>query len=357
MDGFVLINKPAGLTSSDIVVNFKKHLKAKFNGAKIKVGHSGTLDPAACGLLVLAVGQATRFLQYIKQSNKVYKFQILFGVQTDTSDLEGKVIGKNDAPVDFSRFSTMLGGFVGEITQVPTKFSAIKINGQRAYKLARSGLAQDIQMPARKIMIYQLVCNKTNDAWVSADFIVTSSPGLYVRTLAEDIAKKLGTIGVVSYLERIASDGFSLEDISADGAAAKSTCISDCATYMEYKKNGEKCTLPYTQIPLQHLSSIWPTVCLTARQIHQLRNGQYVEYERAMNISTNYAAVDETGQFCGMVGVRTHASAVSAESVANEARVAKHDNQDDKEHHCQHNNQHNIQGAVIFPLCMIKNYV
>ena len=146
--GFVNIIKPTGMTSSDVVLKVKRILGTK------KVGHLGTLDPAASGVLPIAVGRATKFFDYFLSKDKVYVASVIFGIETDTLDSFGKVLNTQSSEVSLEQINSVLYKFIGEIEQIPPKFSAIKINGKRAYDLARE--SADFEIKPRKINIYSI---------------------------------------------------------------------------------------------------------------------------------------------------------------------------------------------------------
>ena len=197
MDGFLIIDKSEGKSSAFIDSFIKKRFKAS------KVGHLGTLDPFATGVLVIAVNAGTKAIPYIKSSTKIYDFEITFGAKTDTSDKTGKVIEVSSKIPTVSEIQSVLPQFVGEITQIPSIFSAIKVDGKRAYELARKGEVPN--MKSRKVTIYSLELIGKNK------FRAKVSPGTYIRSLTEDMAKALGTVGYTSYLRRIKDGKFSIE--------------------------------------------------------------------------------------------------------------------------------------------------
>ena len=202
--GFVNIVKPTGMTSSDVVVKIKKILNTK------RVGHLGTLDPAASGVLPIAVGKATKFFDYFLKKDKVYYAIVEFGIETETLDSFGNITNTdNNVDVSESEILKVLPKFIGTINQTPPKYSAIKINGQRAYDLARKG--QDVTIPERQIKIYklELLSILSNEEY---KFRVSCSKGTYVRTLGSDIAQKLGTIGYLTALRRTKCAKFDLSD-------------------------------------------------------------------------------------------------------------------------------------------------
>lgn len=177
-------------------------------GAK-KAGHLGTLDPLASGVLPIALGEATKTMAYALEDEKEYRFQIRWGIQTDTADKEGQEIAWNEFRPNKDQIQSCLGKFIGLIEQVPPLYSAIKVNGKRAYELARSN--QVVELKKRKIHIKNLVLESVDDK-NHATFRVVCGAGTYVRTLAQDIAISLGTLGHVSLLERTRVGKFSLQD-------------------------------------------------------------------------------------------------------------------------------------------------
>ena len=210
-NGFLLIDKPQGPTSFDIVSKIRKKIGVK------KVGHCGTLDPLAEGLLVIAVGSATRLIQYTGD-DKIYEFGVVFGRQTETGDREGKVIKEYGEIPCKEKLLEAIPDFCKEIMQTPPAFSAIKICGKRAYELARAGIP--VEMKARKIKIYSLELKRFDFKQKTAVFQVSCSSGTYVRSLAQDIAEKCGTLGFCSFIKRMRVGNFSLEDaVSADDAS------------------------------------------------------------------------------------------------------------------------------------------
>lgn len=198
MDGFVLVNKPVGVTSHDCISRLRKLLNTK------KIGHSGTLDPFATGVLVCAVGQATRCLQYLPNSNKTYIATIKFGQLTDTLDLTGKIVEedeeiKNKFP-NKEKILEVLNNFLGESEQIPPMFSAIKVNGKKMYDLARKG--ESIELEPRKINIFDIKLIEISEPDYSIKIEVECSAGTYIRSLARDIGEKFDTYGHLISLER-----------------------------------------------------------------------------------------------------------------------------------------------------------
>jgi tRNA pseudouridine55 synthase len=193
INGWLVIDKPADMSSNHVVTAVKKILHPK------KIGHAGTLDPFATGVLPLALGEATKTVQFAMDKRKTYYFELTFGEKRDTGDTEGEVIAKSDhRPVE-SEIEAILAKFTGDILQTPPKYSALKVNGKRAYKLARAG--EEVKLKPRKVTIDALeYLDAVSDD--IASFRVTCSKGTYVRTLGENIAEALGTVGYVSALRR-----------------------------------------------------------------------------------------------------------------------------------------------------------
>jgi tRNA pseudouridine55 synthase len=219
MHGWILLDKPLGLGSTQGVSAVKRALR-EGGYAKVKVGHGGTLDPLATGVLPIALGEATKLAGRMLDSDKVYDFTIRFGVETDTLDAEGKVIAESEVFVEGADVEDVLGQFLGEIDQLPPAYSALKVNGERAYDLARSG--QEVTLATRRITIHDLqyLSWQNEDGTQSATLRAHVSKGTYIRSLARDIAHALGTVGHVTYLRRIKAGPFTLDQaISLDSLA------------------------------------------------------------------------------------------------------------------------------------------
>ena len=198
MHGLLLLHKPTGMTSNAALARVKRHLKTK------KAGFAGTLDPMATGVLPIALGEATKCLPYIEDVDKEYEFTVCWGVETDTLDAEGKIIKEQGAAPTETEIRKILPQFTGEIWQTPPAFSAIKINGQRAYDLARAG--QAVEIKSRRITIYDL------DHVGDARFRVRCTKGTYIRSLARDMAHGLGTLAHLTALSRTKVGKFPLSD-------------------------------------------------------------------------------------------------------------------------------------------------
>ncbi|MEJ7933559.1 tRNA pseudouridine(55) synthase TruB [Sphingobium sp. AN558] len=219
MHGWIILDKPHGLGSTQAVAAVKRALRDSGAG-KCKVGHGGTLDPLATGVLPVAVGEATKLAGRMLDSDKIYDFTVAFGTQTDTLDLEGAIIATSDHRPTLAEVEAILPRFTGSIEQAPPAYSAILIDGQRAYDLARAG--QDVEMKLRSVTIHALTPVRFELAegeGLLATLTLTAhvSKGTYIRSLARDIARALGTVGHVTMLRRVKAGPFGLDQaISLD---------------------------------------------------------------------------------------------------------------------------------------------
>jgi tRNA pseudouridine55 synthase len=210
--GWIILDKPLGLGSTQAVAAVKRNLRAAGYG-KVKVGHGGTLDPLASGVLPIALGEATKLAGRMLDASKVYAFTVRFGEETDTLDLEGKVIASSDARPSLAEVEAIVRRFTGPIEQVPPAFSALMVDGERAYDRARAGEA--VELKARSVTIHALEIEASDADNVTLQAHV--SKGTYIRSLARDLARALGTVGHVTMLRRLKAGPFTLESaISLD---------------------------------------------------------------------------------------------------------------------------------------------
>ncbi len=203
INGWLIIDKPRDMGSTDVVNQTRRLLDANKNG------HAGTLDPFATGVLPIAFGEATKLIPFVTDGPKEYEFILKFGVQTNTDDTEGEVVNTSDIIPSKDEILEVLPSFIGTIKQTPPIYSAIKINGQRAYKLAREG--KDVNIPEREVQIYylELLDQISTDSF---KFKVGCSKGTYIRTLGKDIALKLSSLGHLTELRRTKCAIFSIKD-------------------------------------------------------------------------------------------------------------------------------------------------
>ncbi len=258
MNGFLNLNKPAGFTSHDCVARVRRILQTK------KVGHGGTLDPAATGVLPIAIGKATRLLPYLP-TNKAYRAVIRFGVKTTTDDLEGEILVNSGAQhLSLAQIEQVLPRFVGEITQVPPIYSAIQVNGQRLYKLARAG--QTVEVPARQVQISSIDIRH----WQPGEFPeltvdIACGSGTYIRSIARDLGAAVGTVATLANLVRTKSCNLEL---------ANSISLSDL----------EQATAFQPTPPLTALSHL-PSIDLNDQELVDWFQGRGIELQQELPLT------------------------------------------------------------------------
>jgi tRNA pseudouridine55 synthase len=229
--GWIILDKPVGLGSTQAVSAVKRALR-EAGEPKTKVGHGGTLDPLASGVLPIALGEATKLAGRMLDATKAYDFTIRFGGETDTLDAEGTVIATSDVRPSRDQVEAVLPRFTGEIEQVPPAYSALKLDGKAAYARSRAG--EEVEMKPRRVTIHELRLLEANPDEITLS--ATVSKGTYVRSLARDMAHALGTVGHVTYLRRTRAGPFGLESaISLDflGEAAKARDLTRAVLPLE----------------------------------------------------------------------------------------------------------------------------
>jgi len=254
LHGWIILDKPVGLGSTQAVGAVKRALR-EAGEPKTRVGHGGTLDPLASGVLPIAIGEATKLAGRMLDATKAYDFTIRFGEETDTLDLEGKVIATSEVRPSRADVDAILPRFTGPIRQAPPAFSALKVDGKRAYELARAG--EEVRLEEREVTIHSLSLVDAGDE--EATFSATVSKGTYIRSLARDIAHALGTVGHVTMLRRTRAGPFTLKqaislDFLADAAKARA--------------------LTRTVLPLEAGLDDIPGLPVTPEQAQLLRHGQ-----------------------------------------------------------------------------------
>lgn len=258
MNGIIVINKPKGFTSQDVVSKTKKILNEK------KAGHTGTLDPLATGVLPVLIGDATKVSKYLIEHDKKYVATIKFGEKRETGDLEGKVIETSDVKVeDEDKIKQILKSFLGKSNQIPPIYSAIKIDGKKLYEYAREG--KFVEIPPREIEIFEIELEKFDRENQTVRFSTKCSKGTYIRTLCEDIAKNLGTVGYMQELKRVQVDKFLIED---------------AITFEELEKNVENKTfIEKNVISIEKVFNDLKKVNLTKRKEELFLNGVMLTFE------------------------------------------------------------------------------
>lgn len=212
--GFLNINKPAGCTSHDVVVKLRRNLGIS------KIGHSGTLDPFATGVLVIGINHATKLFKFLPQ-DKAYLAEITFGTSTNTDDITGTVIERSESIPALNEINKKLNEFIGKIKQKPPVFSAVKINGERAYKLARKEEITLSDIKEKEVEIYSIDLISYLDKKLTLK--IHSSSGTYIRSIARDLGKALNSCATLSKLERSKACGFNIEDSAPCDLITKST--------------------------------------------------------------------------------------------------------------------------------------
>ena len=248
MTGVVFLDKPKGLTSFVAANRVRRVLDAK------KAGHTGTLDPMATGVLVVMLGGATRFIEFINSHDKAYEATVRLGVTTDTLDIEGTVLSQTETAFKTADFESAMLSFLGEIEQVPPMYSAIKKDGKKLYELAREGI--EIERESRKVNIYSLEMIGADESKQEFSFRVSCSAGTYVRSLSSDIGEKLGCGAVLTSLRRVEAHGVD---------------ISQCKTFEELSEGDV--------VALDTLLQ-YPSVTVTAAQAQRFSNGGALDRNR-----------------------------------------------------------------------------
>lgn len=256
VSGWVIVDKPAGPTSTQVVGIVRRAFNAQ------KAGHAGTLDPLAEGILPIALGEATKTIPFVMDGEKVYRFTVKWGEATATDDAEGDIVATSPHRPDESAIKEALKGFLGDISQVPPQFSAIKVAGERAYDLARDG--EKVDLKARTVSIYEADLVEIPDT-DHAVFEIVCSKGTYVRALARDLGEALGTRGHVTALRRLATGPFDEE----------SSILLD--KIKEFGNSAPACpTLWAHLLPLETALDDIPVVAVSDKDAARLKQGQAI---------------------------------------------------------------------------------
>ena len=260
INGWIILDKQIGMSSRTAVTKISKILKIK------KVGHGGTLDPLASGVLPIAVGEATKVISFIQDKKKSYSFTIKWGETTETDDLEGAVLERSDVRPNIKQINSVIPSFIGQILQKPPIYSAIKVNGQRSYKLARKNI--EVNHKFRKVEIYDLILKKIINL-DKAEFEVKCGKGTYVRSLAKDIAEKLNTKGHVIQLRRLSVGNFEEKD----------------TILIDFTKEIIHSPMIFNKIlPIETVLDDIPALVLNKTEARQIKQGQKLELNSLENI-------------------------------------------------------------------------
>ena len=274
MNGWLFIDKPKDITSFKVVQRVRKVLNVK------KIGHAGTLDPFATGILAIAVGEATKSIRYFNQ-NKVYAFKVVFGVSKDTDDITGRTIKKSKNIPTIDQINYSLNTFIGKHKQVPPRYSAVKVNGKRAYTLARNN--EKFIIKAKNVFIKSLEClgkEKKNEY----SFMMECSTGTYVRSIARDLGKILGTHAYVSELRRVKMGKIEEKDIILLDKFEELVHIGDHFDLMH---------------SIRDVLDDIPAVLINRELSHKFRNGLSFKY-LGKKTETDYLLIETTSDFVGI---------------------------------------------------------
>ena len=272
MNGFLLIDKPSGISSAECVYSIRKDLNEK------KVGHWGTLDPLATGILPICIGEATKFSNYVSDQSKRYEVKILFGLETDTGDITGKEVSLGDVNFSLNQLKKVLSHFVGEQEQIPPMFSALKKNGKPLYYWARRGVF--LKRKPRLIYVDQIEL-KTFKSYKEVTVEVSCSKGTYIRTLVESIGRQLETYATVLELRRTRIGFLKEEDLTPLNPKGKNSYVDDIVECDQVLKN-------------------YPKLVLNKTETKKIRNGQQVDYNARQEKEGIVRLYEEEGSFIGI---------------------------------------------------------
>ncbi len=249
-DGIILINKPEGFTSFDVIAKLRGMLKTR------RLGHAGTLDPMAVGVLPVFVGRATLACDLLPNHDKRYIAGFSLGVTTDTQDSTGTVIKKCESAVSEAEVTNALKEFEGEIMQTPPMYSAVKVGGKRLYDLAREGVT--VQRSSRKITVFEIKLLEFDEKSQCGKIEVFCSKGTYIRTICHDLGEVLGVGGIMTSLERVSAAGFGLEQ---------------CLSLSEVQSLCESGEIENRIFPIESVFESYPKIVLTKKHTHLFLNG------------------------------------------------------------------------------------
>lgn len=277
--GLLNIDKPSGVTSHDVVAIVRRATKIK------KIGHAGTLDPLATGVLVLCLGKATRLSEYAMSHTKTYEARVQLGVSTDTYDAEGQITATNSAPISQEELEAILLQFTGNIEQIPPMYSAIKKGGKKLYELARKGKVVEVE--ARPVTIENLMIQHWEFPYV--DLQIICSPGTYIRSLAHDLGQLLGVGGHLTALRRVASGNFRVEN------AVSLDTLQTAIERDEWQS--------YLLSPDLAVADM-PSITLTQEQSDVVRQGGFIEL--VLDPTDIISAFDPAGTLIAIMELRRH---------------------------------------------------
>lgn len=279
MNGILCVNKPSGWTSFDVVAKVRGMARTK------KVGHAGTLDPMATGILPLFFGTATKACDVMPNDNKGYVATFRFGMTTDTLDITGNVQSQTESHIMEAQLRALLPSFLGEIDQIPPMFSAVQVNGRRLYDIARSGA--EVERKARRVNILKLKLLEFSEEEQTATVEVLCSKGTYIRTLCSDIGEKLGVGATLTALNRHIVGNFTLDD---------------CYTMEQLQAFTDAGVLDEKALPVEKVFEQLPKIKLNEVQSIKFRNGVKLDLNRVRykNVDGLHKVFDQQNQFMGL---------------------------------------------------------
>lgn len=279
MNGILCVNKPEGFTSFDVVAKLRGILQMK------RLGHGGTLDPMATGVLPVFVGTATKACDIMPDSSKSYRAGFALGKTTDTQDITGKLLSQSEMAVTEEAVSGVIPEFTGKISQLPPMYSAVQVNGKRLYDLARQGI--EVERAPREIFVDKLILESYDAEKRQGSLFISCSKGTYIRTIINDIGEKLGCGGIMTSLVRLSSGGFTLDD---------------CYTFEEIQQARDEDRLSGLILPVERVFTKLPKLRLGEAQTRMYKNGVKLDLSRIHRLRDDadlYTVYGYNGEFIG----------------------------------------------------------
>lgn len=279
MNGIICVNKPEGFTSFDVIAKLRGIMKIR------RLGHGGTLDPMAVGVLPVFVGTATKACDIMPDNTKSYRAGFRLGQITDTQDITGEVLASSDMPVSRDAIEAVIPDFVGDIMQLPPMYSAVQVNGQRLYDLARQGV--EVERTPRQIHVDCLELVEYDENTREGTLEIYCGKGTYIRTIINDIGEKLGSGGIMTSLVRTSSGGFTLDE---------------CCTMEEIQQAADEDRLEELILPIERVFATLPRLRLNEVQTRMYKNGVKLDISRVHHIKPDkelYAVYGFDGGFIG----------------------------------------------------------
>lgn len=279
MNGIICVNKPPGFTSFDVIAKLRGIMKIR------RLGHGGTLDPMATGVLPVFVGTATKACDIMPDNTKSYHAGFKLGQVTDTQDITGEVITSSGMPVSCDALKAVIPDFVGDIMQLPPMYSAVQVNGQRLYDLARQGV--EVERTPRQIHVDRLILTEYNENTREGVLEIYCGKGTYIRTIINDIGEKLGCGGIMTSLVRTSSGGFTLDE---------------CFTMEEIQQAADENRLEELILPIERVFSSLPKLRLNEVQTRMYKNGVKLDISRVHHIKPDTELYSVYGFDGGFIG-------------------------------------------------------